>query len=291
MVLTGLYSQVPPVEQPLEEGISRADSFASLFSKTNITPPARISVDTFIDWISSSNIGVRLHAAVELDNERSKLIEELMGIVNGTSSVDAKVTSVIVLGQYKAAESVPVLVKHLEWDEEHEAVIGGNPSIGNKEQEALLAPVSDALINIGLPAIPALLARIAGEDDTKVIYKCVGICRGIEGGEVTQFRLERLLEVTTDLNQKKRIQSALEALEIVKAWEMRKTGIPMLLEKVSETEDTNMTMICIKMCLSIEGQASTEIRLNALLDNAIDSKQKDRIQFALDGIKALKLAK
>lgn len=68
-----------------------------------------------------------------------------------------------------------------------------------------------------MPAIPALLDRIAQTDDPDLVGRYVVICERIEGPEVTQFRLHGLLEKEKDLQNKKRIEAALEILGKQKA--------------------------------------------------------------------------
>jgi hypothetical protein len=61
--------------------------------------------------------------------------------------------------------------------------------------------------------VTALLNRLQESDDQNIIKKCVSICCKIEGHEVVQFRLQRLLPKETDAKKEARIESALAALE------------------------------------------------------------------------------
>ena len=143
-------------------------------------------------------------------------MHKLMAILDSNNSDKAKVDAAIVLGEYRATEAVPVLLRHLELDEVSR---GGffNGRIREEELEEKSAPVTIALEKIGMPAIPALLNKITQTDDAKIAEKCVSICQTIEGQEVTQFRLQGLLQKETDQKKKGRIQSALEALKNLKA--------------------------------------------------------------------------
>lgn len=174
------------------------------------------TTEAALNSLVSMDRDARRNAAVELDEKRREMVQKLIAIINSTNSAKVKVHAVIVLGEYRAPEAVPVLVQHLEWDD---AARGGfyNGLIREEEIEEKCCPVSMALEKIGMPAIPALLDRIVGTDDAKIIEKCVSICRTIEGREVTQFRLQGLLAKETDPKKKARIVSALEALEKKKA--------------------------------------------------------------------------
>jgi len=185
---------------------------------TNSVPP--LSPEQALESLVSSNQNARLNGAVSLDAQRPQLSEErqkqlvgkLMDILNSTNPDEVKVYAVVVLGQYKASEAVPLLMQHFEWDTAGQGRgLNGGPN--RIEHEALVLPVTQALVSIGLPAIPFLANTIAVTDDTWVRDKCIRVCLRIEGRELTQFRFRRLLEKESDLKRKGRIQSALEALE------------------------------------------------------------------------------
>ena len=70
-----------------------------------------------LESLTVTNEYARMDAAMKLDNERRAVINKLIAILNGTNADIVKVDAVIVLGQYRAQESVPILLRHLEWDE------------------------------------------------------------------------------------------------------------------------------------------------------------------------------
>jgi HEAT repeat protein len=134
-----------------------------------------------------------------------------MEILQSTNSVERKLDAVIVLGEYRAVEAVPILVDHLEWDE---ATVGEVTRILPQEEvEELWGPVTMALQKIGVAAVPPLLERISATDNPKLTWKCTWICSRVEGPAVTRFRLQGLLEKETDVKRKGRIEAALEALK------------------------------------------------------------------------------
>jgi HEAT repeat protein len=166
--------------------------------------------------VSTTNRDDRFWATWSLHRNREDMVGKLIKILNGSYSDNVKMDAVVVLGDYRASEAIPFLVQYLEWDDfPHEkvskAVIFAR--IPDKVIDALNTPVSAALGKIGMPAIPALLDKIIQTDDIKITEKCVSICQTIEGKEVTQFRLQGLLDKETDQKKKERIQSAMEALK------------------------------------------------------------------------------
>ena len=165
----------------------------------------------------STNRDVRFLATWNLGNQRNEVVGKLMAILDGSYSDNIKMDAVAVLGEYKAPEAVPFLVQHLEWDDvPHEFVsksIYLYSRISDEYLDALDIPMSAALVKIGMSAIPALLDKITQTDDANITKKCVSICQSIEGQDVTQFRLQGLLDKETDQTKKVRIQSALNALK------------------------------------------------------------------------------
>jgi hypothetical protein len=156
----------------------------------------------------------RLQGALQLDMQRRQLIGQLMEILNSTNAPEVKAETVIVLGEYRATEAVPVLVAHLEWDD----VIPRAHRNGHmlvEDEEFVTGPVIGALCKIGSPAIPALMDRIAGTNEKNITMKCVAICTLIEGQDITQFRLQQSLKKETDKKKKAGIQAGLDALKHV----------------------------------------------------------------------------
>ncbi len=169
-----------------------------------------------VELLVSTNWESRLRTVEELDAERKELVRGLLSILDGTNSDHVKVNAVIVLGEYRAVEAVPVLVDHLDWDG---AAHGGffNARVAKEEVELKTAPVSSALIKIGTPAVPRLLAKIAETDDTNTVMKCLSICQSIEGRDLVRFRLQALLSKEDGEQRKQRFQAALATLENLKS--------------------------------------------------------------------------
>jgi hypothetical protein len=147
--------------------------------------------------------------------QRKALVATLMTTLDSTNSDEVKMRAVVALGEYQASEVVPFAVAHLDWDDKFlmQPVGGGNQLLHSVGAEGM--PMVSALTEIGMPAIPEVLKRIANTEKPteNTIRRCVLVCVTIEGGDVTRFRLQGLLEKATDQKQKDRIQSALDALK------------------------------------------------------------------------------
>ncbi len=145
-------------------------------------PTQEMAEEEVLQSLVSTNRSTRLAAAVELDDQRRRLVQKLMAILDGTNSDKVKVAAVIVLGEYRASEAAPLLAQHWEWDE---VTRGGfmNARISQEELEELGFPVTEALKKIGAPAIRALLDRIMNTEDTSTAARCISVCQSIEGPE------------------------------------------------------------------------------------------------------------
>jgi hypothetical protein len=182
-----------------------------MYSQAEKLPLLEEPQEQALESIISTNRDIRLRAATRLDDQRRQLVKQLIVILNSTNADSVKLEAVVVLGEYRAVEAIPILVQHFEWDDASPR--GGIHALWREEVEDTGYPVDEALDNIGMPAIPALLDKITETDDAEIVGKCVTICQHIEGLEVTRFRLQALLDKETDLKKKERIQSALEALK------------------------------------------------------------------------------
>ena len=149
----------------------------------------------------SETASVALHLLEHRTNFTQILLRQV-----GTSNINPDV--IVVLGEYRITESAAFLVLHLDLDFEGRS--WNIDRLPDPNQPIYVNTVSTALEKIGMPAISALMDRIAKEDDAKLLERCLAICNAIEGAEVTQFRLQRLAERETDPKRKKHLQSALK---------------------------------------------------------------------------------
>jgi hypothetical protein len=157
----------------------------------------------------------RTKIASLLYEERRASVKTLMAILDGTNSDDVKMRAVVALGEYRISEGVPFIVAHLDWDDRFAMQgIRGNGMELSEVASPAFQPMTEALQEIGFPAVGALLGRIAEPENAKenTITRCLWLCRRIEGEEVTQFRLQRLLDSTKDQKKRERVQVAVDIM-------------------------------------------------------------------------------
>lgn len=175
--------------------------------QSKISPSQDTNNDVF-QMLVSKEWRSRLDATEQLDRKREEMIQYLLKIVAGTNTAEVKANSIVVLGEYRAVEAVPFLLKLLGEEPNHGGII--QPS--RESSEVRFNPVSGALQKIGMPAIPALIEKIKETDDPKMIMKCVSICEKIEGADVMQFRLQRTIKNETDAQKKVRLELAVKSV-------------------------------------------------------------------------------
>ncbi|MGD1085514.1 MAG: hypothetical protein ABSA47_12310 [Verrucomicrobiota bacterium] len=239
-----------------------------------------MSPEAALDALVSTNRSERLNAVRALNTPRVQLAARLMAILNSTNSDAVKVDAVIVAGQEHIDQAIPWLVRHFNLDDVYPrqmSYMGSLRGIG----EALLESesVSGALWKIGLPAIPALLDRIAETDETNITAKCVLVCYRIEGRDLTQFRLQQFADLATDQKTRDRIQSAIGILKNLSARSIGTTGVPEWLDDVAEENNPDFI---VSTCASVQGCEMTLFQLQRLLEKETDPNRKARIQSALD---------
>ena len=186
--------------------------------ETSVEPSASVInlQQKALDSLLSDDLDERAIATAELNDHRNKLINRLLQILYSNISMEKKAAVAVTLGRYQADAAVPFLVDNLEWEVKNakkmNAGITYSTSISEKE-EILGWPMSFPLVNIGTPAVEPVLKKLTQTDDPEVGRLCLWICQMIEGPDVTQFRLQGLLDKETDQTKKGRIQSALNALK------------------------------------------------------------------------------
>ncbi len=239
------------------------------------------SHDIALASLGSTNRDARVSAVDALNSERRQMATRLLDIINGTNSGAAKVDAVIVVGRNRFTEAIPSLVHHFELDDVYPPLSGGSTFTPRALSLESGPKVSDALMHIGEPAIPALLDRLAESEDTNVIARCVRVCYRIEGGDMTQVRLQQLKNLATDQQMKARIGSAITFLTGINPSEDL-AGIPDELPLVAEESQARNVNYIVSECADFQGRVLTQLRLEALLAKEADSARKARIQSALD---------
>jgi hypothetical protein len=164
----------------------------------------------------SGNLAEREKAAEEIRDRRSQVINELIVLAGQKAERlhpedpqsayprhDPKHLSILLLGDLRAVEAVPVLIENIEyrnlrtpwisqWD------IGG------------LYPAAEALSKIGIPALEPTIEKLSGyEKGSPGHMSCCWVVLQILGQRLGKIRLEMAIEETTDSRAKENLTSAL----------------------------------------------------------------------------------
>jgi hypothetical protein len=153
--------------------------------------------------ISSHDYSEQLKGVQSLVTSRDHLISALVALLTNSPSLEAKEAAATVLGAYRAAEAVEALLDNFELDSRPRIMKG----LLTEEQ---IRPISTALIKIGAPAIPGLLARIKRVDDAAHLNALAGICITIEGRETIKCILLNRIDNETDAIARERLFRAYE---------------------------------------------------------------------------------
>jgi hypothetical protein len=164
---------------------------------------------TTIETLKTGDETQRAEAVKALRQTRHSTIVALLQIMEGKTSSDVKCDVAKVLGEFRAVEAVDSLVRNLELDLRPRILKG-------LIKESDIHPISNALIEIGTPAIPALLAKIEETDNITLIERCVSICDRIEGREVAELILTRQIDKVSTLQSKQRLTQALTLIQKLK---------------------------------------------------------------------------
>ncbi len=162
-----------------------------------------------IDTLKTGGVAQRAEAIQAISQTRQDFISALLPIMDGNFSADIKRDLAKVLGEYRAVEAVDTLVRNLELELQPRILRG-------LVKDSDLYPISQALIKIGNPAIPALLERIVETDNSALIKRCSKVCVEIEGREVAELVMNRHVEKLITPEAKQRLKQALDALQEVK---------------------------------------------------------------------------
>lgn len=113
---------------------------------------------------------------------------------------DSKHLSILLLGDLRAAEAVPILLDNLEY--ENIKSIDPYRLIGPDEWY----PAVEALYKIGIPSVDPVIKKL-GTYDKKCVARdnCCFILRAILGTKLALYRLEIAIEETKDLTVKQNL--------------------------------------------------------------------------------------
>jgi hypothetical protein len=159
-----------------------------------------------IEALKSGSITQRTEAVKSICRARKNVITSLLPILAGDYPADAKRDVAKIMGEYRACEAIPLLIRNLELDLQPRIFKG-------LVKDADLYPISRALAEIGKPTIPALLTRITETDDSALIRCCVQICIEIEGREIAELEVNRRGEKESTEGGRQRLTRALEIMQ------------------------------------------------------------------------------
>jgi hypothetical protein len=146
-----------------------------------------------------------LHILEHASEHRKQMIDTLLGIFGNTNAIPNKrYFAAQYLGIMHANQAVNILASNIEvmppvsWNE-------------NQIPDCGIHPVSDALVNIGSIAIPALINNLAVSDSNNFRAYSLECLLQIEGNDkdIVSLRLRKAIDNVSDPIKKARLQSAL----------------------------------------------------------------------------------
>lgn len=143
--------------------------------------------------------------SLKLRDERKQSINRLIGILADKKTADfQRRATIYYLGELRPPEAVDVLATNI--------TLGINQLSSDAIQNIhFYAP--GALIEIGNPAIPAMVRNLAESDDDDVRAWSLKVLSRIEGDkDIVQLRLQKALAAEKDSQKQARLQTALKEL-------------------------------------------------------------------------------
>jgi hypothetical protein len=146
--------------------------------------------------------------AIRLSNERLKLINELIIRLRQERETELKVVTCYLLGEYRATEAVNDLLEviTLQSSIEQDNEVNRLPLWGKY-------PAHEALIKIGIPAIPLILAKLETESNLLAMRLEVHVVHMVYGKELAKVVLGQAITLQMDDSKAKRLKLAIQLLE------------------------------------------------------------------------------
>jgi HEAT repeat protein len=139
-----------------------------------------------------------------LSKEHSDTQAILIQQLRSSPSKERKIAAAYLLGRYRMQDAVPYLAKEIAL----EAKIVPTDKVGLWDAY----PAVEALVKIGNPAIPAMIANIEATDDKTVRELSARVIRHVETPRVARFVIELAIEKQQDPGKKKNLHDALQYL-------------------------------------------------------------------------------
>jgi len=183
------------------------------------TCPSKVHVSS----LKSASMQGREKAAEAVRKQRSDFIKELLELAaekveSGPSSNprlveypwhDSKHLSILLLGDLRSLETVPVLLENLEYR---------NPIriAGSYFGEGGWFPAAELLWKIGMPAIGPTIKKLGGYDEDGMGRRlCCWVIKKVLGEKLGRMRIEMSIEKSRDRGVKQNLDAALSYFEIL----------------------------------------------------------------------------
>ncbi len=187
-------------------------------SETNAPKSKQIAQQLVVTGLKSDNMKQREKAAEAIRNERTEIIKQLIEFASENVEPlpssdsrfieypwhDLKHLSILLLGDLRAIEAIPVLLDNLEYKNPRKRAV---PELLNKDG---WYPAVEALSKIGMPAVEPTIRKLSGyEPNSKGSELCCWILKKILGVRLARLRLQIAIEETRDKGAKKNLTVAL----------------------------------------------------------------------------------
>lgn len=125
---------------------------------------------------------------------------------------DAKHLAIILLGDLRAAEGVPVLVENLEYENPKKVFSGSDEKAAVKG--SYWHPATESLIKIGMPSVGPVIGKLGGYADNCLGRRlCLVVLKGILGPRLAEASLQIAIEEAKDEAARANLKAALRQLE------------------------------------------------------------------------------
>lgn len=178
----------------------------------------KFTKQAIVTRLTSKNQKEREKATETIRNERAELIRDLIGLAGQeverwhpddlTSSYpwhDSKHLAILLLGDLRAFEALPVLIENLGYRNPRQRVIDARIV-----EEGWYYPAAEALSKIGMPAVGSIIDNLGvSAQKSKSSELCCWVLKKILGVRLSRVRLQIAIEETRDEAVKNKLTEAL----------------------------------------------------------------------------------
>ena len=159
--------------------------------------------------LKSNDAQSRDRAINTIMRDRKEIIEHLISVVDPANakqhSDDTRCAAAYLLGKLRTEEAVPVLSKVLA-DQ-----LGGGKTCGNM-MSPYDFPVPEALVNIGRPAVPAMIENLETSDKDRLRANSISVLYHVLGGR------QHLLELLGKLEARAKDEAVIKRVKAAKEY-------------------------------------------------------------------------